>query len=56
MGVIVIVVSLAAAVALPALDFVFLFISTLGAWIAFCGGMIAAPKGQGRWFDMDEDV
>jgi len=33
---------------------VFPFIACIGAWIAFFGGMIAAPKGQERWFELDD--
>jgi hypothetical protein len=55
-GAIVIVASLVAAFALPVFHGVFLFISTLGAWMAFYGGIMVAPKGEGRWFDIDDDV
>ena len=53
-GAIVVVTSLIAAVVLHDPWGVFPFIACIGAWIAFFGGMIAAPKGQERWFELDD--
>jgi hypothetical protein len=45
---------LIAAVVLHFLRGVFLFTAVVGAWIAFFGAMTAAPKIQGRWFEVDD--
>jgi len=47
---------LIAAVVFHILWGVFLFIAMVGAWMALFGAMIAAPKSQGRWFEVDADV
>jgi hypothetical protein len=55
-GTIVVVTSLIAAVVFHILWGAFLFVAMVGAWIALFGAMIAAPKSQGRWFEVDDDV
>src|SRR5262245_34449495 len=52
----VVVASLIAAVVWPVNWNIFVFIACLAAWMAFTSAMIAAPKSQGRWLEVENDV